>query len=316
VVDGKLYSFSGYRSGTGAPLDDVYAFNPASGDTGRWTALKNMPPMRDSTVYGGVTHAGIATDGRYIYIAGGYAAGSLTNNAGDGPAGQVFGTRYVMRYDPQTDTYLRLRDLPAESGAGSLAIANNELHFFGGTTYRTREDEIAKHWSLALDQGASAQWQVRADLPNPRHHMAAVSHNGKIYAVGGQHKHDGSLVPQSSVHRYDPASNTWVEMAPMPEGRNHIGSTTFVIGDKIIVIGGQFKHVTSTVPPKNDIFVYDISDNRWTAFTPLNHGRHSAIAGVINGQVYLTSGSTTGVTTDGGQTSSRRIYRGTLVFDQ
>jgi N-acetylneuraminic acid mutarotase len=239
-----------------------------------------------------IPHAGIATDGRYIYIVSGYIEGNT--------GGQTFGTVLGYRYDPENDSYSTLPNLPAVRAAGSIVVAGRELHYFGGTNSQ-RTLEVGDHWALNLDNFA-AGWQVRAALPNPRHHMGAISYGGKVYAIGGQHKHDGVLIPQDDVHMYDPLTDSWTQLADLPEGRNHVGSTSFVLNDKIYVLGGQYRNEGKLFPDengvlvkeeaRNTVFVYDFASNTWSeAQNPLPTKRHSAVGGTIGGKLYFSTGS-------------------------
>ena len=38
---------------------------------------------------------------------------------------------------------------------------------------------------------------------------------------------------------YDPATNAWTDRTPIPQAVSHIASATFVMGDRIIVAGGE-----------------------------------------------------------------------------
>jgi len=138
ALGGKLYSFGGYdKFPAGAPTARAYRMDPATG----WTALAPMPPQ-NGTNFGGVTHAGVASDGTYIYWAGGFTA----DMAG---TGQIFGTKEVWRYDPAANTYSRMPDLPLIGGSGQLAFVDGKLHYFGGANL-TRTAESREHWALDL----------------------------------------------------------------------------------------------------------------------------------------------------------------------
>jgi hypothetical protein len=56
-----------------------------------------------------------------------------------------------------------------------------------------------------------------------------------IYVIGGLN-HDNKHCAE--VYKYDPASDTWSEMAPMSQARYNFGM--FVAGSCIYAVGGQF----------------------------------------------------------------------------
>src|SRR5690606_16030183 len=94
------------------PTSRSYVYDPAMR---RWSTLPAMPQ-------GGVTHAGTATDGRRVWLAGGYVADARGT-------GQVFGSRAVWQFDTLTRSWSRVADLPAARASGGLAHVGGRLHF-------------------------------------------------------------------------------------------------------------------------------------------------------------------------------------------
>lgn len=264
VADGQLYVFGGYANGRYRPTSRSDVYNPANNT---WTQIRDLPTP--------LTHVGIAVDGRKIYLAGGYPG---TSNGG-----QLFATRNVWRYNIDTNTWSSMPLLPQARGSGELSVLGRELHFFGGVD-SNRADK-GNHWVLSLDGGTS--WTTAAPLPNPRSHMADAVIGSKIYAIGGQHNTDANLVTQTTVNVWDPVNpNTWTEVASLPRGRSHISGSTFVMDNRIIVIGGEIAHQRS-VP---DVTAYDPLSNSWRALTPLPAARYSGVAGNIGNQIFYTGG--------------------------
>src|SRR5690606_38696862 len=66
AVNGKLYTFGGFDSQKSCctPTHRAYVFDPIANT---WSPIASMPAM-NGTSYGGVTHAGFATDGVDIYF--------------------------------------------------------------------------------------------------------------------------------------------------------------------------------------------------------------------------------------------------------
>ncbi|MBC8170797.1 MAG: choice-of-anchor D domain-containing protein, partial [Anaerolineae bacterium] len=279
VVKGKLYSFGGFDSTKACctPTRRVYVYDPVANT---WTNLLNMPK--------GLTHAGLTTDGTNIYYAGGYI-----ENADQ--TGQAFGTNQVWRYNVGNNTYTALPNLPKSTSAGQLVYLNGKLHLIGGTS-TDRLTDFPDHFTLDLNayaNNANTPWvdiTVTAPLPNVRQHAAAVVLNNKIYYIGGQKGHDGSLVPQDDVHAYDPTTNSWTQVADLPAPRNHMGFSTFVLGGRIFVLGGQQNHGDA----KAEVFAFDPTEGAtgaWTTLNALPAARHSAAGGIINNAFYLSTGN-------------------------
>jgi N-acetylneuraminic acid mutarotase len=277
VVDGKLYVFAGF-SGDDGPVVRSDVYDPAANS---WTQIADMPRR--------LTHAGVAVVGHDVYFAGGYI--------GIGRAyTQQFGTKEVWRYNVDDDSYTRMPDLPADRAGGGLVAVGRELHYFGGNN-AARQD-VADHYVLSLDD-TGAGWSARAAMSGGgRSHMGYVELGGKIYAIGGQIGNDEALTTKSLVQVYDAATDTWTNKASMPKGISHISSATFVMGGRIVVIGGETAHNASI----GDAYAYDPGTDKWTKLTSLPAPRFSGVAAAIDGVIYFTSGS-----------SQRTTYRGTPV---
>lgn len=272
VVGGRLFVFGGFdsRRSCCTSTNRAQVYDPA---TNAWRSLAVMPGS-------GATHAGMTTDGARIYYAGGYVG----RIAADGSwSGQIFGTRDAWAYDPATDRYAELPDLPVQTSAGQLEYLNGNLHYFGGTN-PARTEDLGDHYVLKAGAGA---WTPAAPLPLPRHHMGSAVLGGKIYAIGGQVGHDAKLVTQSAVHVYDPAADAWTPLAPLPRARSHIGNSTLVLGSRIVVAGGETSHDV----PMSDVTAYDPATNTWTALSPLPLARASAVAGAIGTGFVFTGGT-------------------------
>src|SRR5439155_10548380 len=120
-------------------------------------------------------------------------------------------------------------------------------------------------------------------------------YNGRIYAVGGQHGNDAALVTVKSVNSYDPATNTWSTLAPLPVAVSHIASACFVLGTRIVIAGGETAHDVAT----NRVTAYDPIANTWTSLSPLPAARFSGVGIAINGDIWFTGGSSTTTTWKG-----------------
>jgi N-acetylneuraminic acid mutarotase len=285
VVNGKLYSFGGFDSqkSTFTPTKRAYVYDPAAN---LWSPIADLPYTPKGTNYGGVTHAGITTDGTNIFMAGGYTS----NSAG---TGQIFGTPQVWRYNVAQDNYTALTPLPEPLSAGQLEYLDGRLHYMGGTN-AARTEDLGAHYVLDLNNTA-AGWVSMAPLPNPRHHGGSAVLNGRIYFIGGQHEHDAELAAQKDVHSYDPVTDTWTQVADLPvpsgaSGRGHISSSVAVLDGRIIVLGGETVHASQQT---NMVSAYSPTTDTWENLTPLPFSRFSGVAGLLQNSLIYTGGSKT-----------------------
>ena len=290
VVNGKLYTFGGFDSqkSTFTPTKRAYVYNPV---TNVWSSIADLPQTPNGSGFGGITHAGITTDSTDIYIAGGY-----TSNASG--TGQIFGTKQVWKYIISQNTYTRLPDLPIDIAAGQLEYLQGKIHYISGTN-SSRTADLGNHYVLDL-KNLSAGWKTLASLPNPRQHAGSAVYGGKIYYIGGQHGQDTKLTTQKEVDVYNPQTNSWTRLADLPvpagaNGRGHISSATVLMGDRIIVLGGEIVHQSSI----NMVSAFSPATNSWTNLTPLPKDRFSGVAAVLTGDIFYTGGSKTNTTFKG-----------------
>lgn len=273
VAQDRLYVLGGFYNTQLQVTQQAFAYDPAANS---WQRLADVPEK--------LTHAAVVADGGVLYVLGGYVG----NNPG-------VSTRHVWKYTIGTNTWSAAVPLPADRGGGGAAILGRNLHFFGGASRPNGTSstvDSGDHWVLSLDGGTS--WSPAASLPNPRNHMAGIDLNGKIYAIGGQLRGQEGTTSQNAVHCYDPATNSWQQVANQPTPRSHTGSSTFVLHGEIFVVGGStddggagraFDQVASYNPTKNS----------WTVHPSLPDRRKSPVAGAINGRMVVTTGERGGI---------------------
>ncbi|HZK81225.1 MAG TPA: kelch repeat-containing protein [Humisphaera sp.] len=270
VVQGQLYTFGGYTAVNPFGANDTFqVYNPI---TNRWKNLGDMPIPQ--------THSGIAADDAtgMIYFVGGLR-GLYPGTA----------TTDVWDYNTQTNVWKRLPSLPEPLSAGSSALVNGQLHYFGGNIGQRRDVDETLHFVLdlnALAKTGKATWQTAAPLPEIRDHAGAAVVNGKIYLLGGEVGHDTYHLQQSHSFCYDPATNTWTQIADMPIPRSHTEASTFVDNGKIIVAGGQADDYLAT----NSALEYDPSVNRWYQLANLPIALEGVIVQPIGNEVIVSGG--------------------------
>lgn len=216
VVDQKLYAFGGFKFRLKATARvDVYDL-----ETNTWSRIADMPRP--------VTHFKPVVDGHYIWLAGGYV--------GDHPG---WGTDEVWRYDVDNDKWEAQTPLPAARASGGFELVDRSLHYFGGFA-ADRDTNCSEHWVLDLDNNNG--WELLSHLPEPRGHLSSVFLGNKIYALGGQYRHDTKPVDVALAHVYDLDTNEWTEIASMPSPRSHFEPGTFIYDGKIFISGGRNNH--------------------------------------------------------------------------
>jgi N-acetylneuraminic acid mutarotase len=274
AVGGKLYVMGGINArGSNFSYPITARCDAYDLATNTWTRLADMPEP--------FTHSVGTVDGTTIWFVGGFVGHT------PGP-----GTEHVWKYDTLANTWSRGPDLPNARGGGASAIVGRTLHYFGGAN-RTRTGDMPTHWELNLDDPAST-WVQRADMPLPRNHMAAATVGGKIYAVGGQRGEGAAAIDLAEVDVYDPATDTWTAAPPLPGARSHTNCSTFELNGKLVVIGGE----SGPEQYHSEIFAFDPATNAWSLMANLPEPRSTAVAGIINNQLVLSTGNAPSITTN------------------
>ena len=182
---------------------------------------------------------------------------------------------------------------PAEEILG--AAAGGKMYVFAGLAPIWKPMGMVYEYDPATDH-----WTKKKPMALPSHHVAFTEYHGKIYAFGGfVYPQSGppAWVPINNAWEYDPATDTWKALAPMPSKRG--SPVAAVVGDKIYVIGGA-----TTLPGTTDPAIspatpqlclgtveeYDPEKNTWRERNPMPTPRNHTTAGVVNGKIYVLGG--------------------------
>src|SRR5262249_40031431 len=147
----------------------------------------------------------------------------------------------------------QLTSMPAgtERGAGGTAAIGSKVYVAGGL----RQNVSVADFS-AYDTPTDT-WEILPSFSEPRDHLVAGSTGEKFYALGG--RRNSAL--RGNVDEFDPATGAWIAKAPMLTAR--AGTAGAVVGNRIIVAGGEGSPKPSGVFPDNEI--YDPSSDTWKA---------------------------------------------------
>ena len=93
------------------------------------------------------------------------------------------------------------------------------------------------------------------------------------------------------VHVYDPVTDAWSEVAPLPRPRSHFEPGTFVVDGKIVLVDG--KSLTNTCI--DDVTIYDTLTDTWSEFDNTPDCLLASSAKVVNNTLctYLMAGKPT-----------------------
>jgi N-acetylneuraminic acid mutarotase len=166
------------------------------------------------------------------------------------------------------------------------AVANGKLYVIGGFGYMPfgNPPGLVYEYDPATDK-----WTKKKILPLKVHHQAQAVVNNKIYILGGCKKGIFGDDAVDNNWEYDPATDTYKAMAPIPGPR--CSAVAEAVNGKVYLIGGiePFENGKGTrITGKNQMF--DPATNTWTTRSPMPTTRNHAFVGAVNGKIYVIGG--------------------------
>ncbi len=140
---------------------------------------------------------------------------------------------------------------------------------------------------VAADADLRAGWQSMADVGGgPIQETGVAALGGKVYVVGG---FDETLQIGSRVQVYDPAEDSWAQVAPLPIAVHH--ANVVAANGSLYVLGAMQLSGFSFVAI-SDSYVYAPDTDTWTPLAPIPKGseRGSAAIGVLENRIVLAGG--------------------------
>ncbi|MEO6028588.1 MAG: kelch repeat-containing protein, partial [Candidatus Binatia bacterium] len=180
-------------------------------------------------------------------------------------------------YDFGADVWTSGPNATESRSALAGAVADGKLYAIGGRG-PTGTVEV-------FDPG-SGTWSTVASLNEPRGGLAAASVGGLVYAMGGRtgaSVGSGTLFDTTEV--YDPSTDTWTMVAPMPLA---VSDATATVGPEgfIYVVGGAISPGTLV----GELQIYDPVNDEWSLGASLPLPRAAMGVGVLCGQIVAYGG--------------------------
>src|SRR5436190_1587687 len=150
-------------------------------------------------------------------------------------------TDRVDVFDPTTDSWSSIHPLPSAANHNAAAVAAGKLYSINGSVTH-------------VYQPATDSWVQVASTNSGHGGTPAVGMiDDKIYIAGGA----GADIASTALEAYDPATNTWRTLPPMPDARHGFWAST--LGNKIYLPGGADAVAFGSPTDYNTIFTLDTS---------------------------------------------------------
>lgn len=225
----------------------------------------------------------VVVDGR-LYVLGGFANGGVALTT-------------CEAYDPHTDTWTRLADLPVPLTHAQAVVDGTRILLVGGFVGTNPAPATAD--VLAYDTATDAWSSDLPDLPAPRAAGAIALVGRKLHYVGGVLPDRITTVGDHWVLDLDDPGAGWdtTSHPPLPLGRCH--ASAVALDGRVLVIGGQIGHDPYPVPwgisypfDVDAVDAYDPASGTWSALadapSPRSHNEPSTF--VHQGRVWSLGG--------------------------
>jgi serine/threonine-protein kinase PknK len=257
VADGRLVVAGGEEP---TSVDNsVYAYDIASNT---WSDLPPLPTGRHGLA--------VAAVDKTIFAIGGATQASHTASTGVGEALQI----PPRRLQP-APVWRPLKDAPVARQFTGTTVAGGKMWVLGGLTQDAATPAVYGY-DPAIDT-----WTRGPDLPLQLHHLAAVTYRDELVVIGGWAPANGNLSGLVSGKVFALRNGAWVELAPLTHPR--VAHAAAVVGDKIVVVGGQADN--QLVAPTE---VFD--GTKWTDAAPIPTPREHLSATTDGTYVYAVGG--------------------------
>jgi N-acetylneuraminic acid mutarotase len=252
------------------PLATVESYNFKDST---WKSCKSLDSAR-------FAHVTVAVAGK-LYVFGGTYKG-VNGGAKD--------LTSIKQYDPQTDEWTTIGDIPSTLVAPAACVINDSVYIFGGLTHGPNGFMMTP--DINVFDPKTVTWSKKnGALKEPRIRHRAVAVNDTVYILGGIGGDFSTVL--HSVEMYHPKTDISTE-APnmsMKYARKNFGALE--MNGTLYVIGG-----ISTDPTHSQIVIgnmesYTFTDAKWTEREPVPFQYHSFGICALNGFIYVIGGSRT-----------------------
>jgi hypothetical protein len=212
------------------------------------------------------------TDNAFTESASATADGFAYTAGGFGHAGGL------QRFDPDAESHQALPGLPADRHHPMMASDGRHLYLAGGFTDRFAYVAADNFWRFDPE---TSQWEILADMPNPRGAGAAVHLHGRIMIVGG-------VGVGTTLLSYDIGAGEWTSFpGDLRIPGDHIRAVVFE--NEIWWIGGRIGEGPGG-STSNGVLIWNPVSQTWREGPSMTYARSGFAAGVVKGQIIVVGG--------------------------
>lgn len=184
----------------------------------------------------------------------------------------------VEAYDPATNRWRRVADLPVAMHHANAAAVEDRIYVLGflGAGFEERGRTF-------MFDPATNQWAELGGMPANRQRGASVTvaEGGKIYVIGGTR----NRAPVGDVDEYDPKTDSFRPLPPLPRTMDHGAGGAY--DGKLFVAGGRAGGIGAHT---GRLDVFDLATGRWSEGPAMPTSRAGTAAAMLDGRLYVFGG--------------------------
>lgn len=167
--------------------------------------------------------------------------------------------------ESKSGTWTQGAPAPTKRTEIAAATLDGKIYAVGGFNKPSLSNvlDFAVSRDVEVYDPATDTWSTTTPLPEGRHHAGIAALDGFLYIIGGFSKSGFSVWHAvNTVYQFNPATQTWRELTPMPTARGALGVTVYQ--GQIYAIGGYDGEQNSGATE-----IYDPQTKTWSTAAPL-----------------------------------------------
>ncbi|WP_051038451.1 Kelch repeat-containing protein [Gloeocapsa sp. PCC 7428] len=191
-------------------------------------------------------------------------------------------------YDPATNTWKRLADIPIRITHAGVAADAGNIYLAGGYVGKPEGGQLFATRKVLRYNIATNTWSEMPPLPQTRGSGGFSNLKRELHFFGGA---DLNRIDRGDhwILKLDNIAAGWQTAAVLPNPRSHLGDA--IVNGKIYAIGGQHSY-DDYLTTQNSVHVWNPATKQWAKVANLPQPRShiGAATFVINGEIYLVGG--------------------------
>ncbi|XP_016122509.1 kelch domain-containing protein 7A-like [Sinocyclocheilus grahami] len=150
----------------------------------------------------------------------------------------------IYYYEDYKDTWHLHTHIPQEVLSKGCAMCTMDNYLFIAVGFQGPDREVTPSKKVYCYNPMTSIWSEISPMNEARPHCKLVALQGHLYAIGGE--------CLSTVERYDPRTNRWTFVAPLPNETFAVAHKATACNGELFVAGGTLRYTLLRYNPKTN----------------------------------------------------------------